>query len=93
VDLLTSDHFSRSEPGVFRPLTDALLVRGDRYRLLADLTDYTATQSKVAALYRDAEAWSRKALLNVAHSGKFSSDRTIAEYAAGIWRAGPCPVP
>jgi starch phosphorylase len=93
LDLLTSDHFSRSEPGVFRPLTDALLVRGDRYRLLADLTDYTATQSKVAALYRDAEAWSRKALLNVAHSGKFSSDRTIAEYAAGIWRAGPCPVP
>jgi len=44
-------------------------------------------------LYHDQEAWSRKAILNVAHSGKFSSDRTIAEYATDIWKVEPCPVP
>jgi starch phosphorylase len=57
------------------------------------LTDYVRTQGKVGELYRDPEAWSRRAVLNVAHSGRFSSDRAIAEYATGIWHAEPCPVP
>jgi starch phosphorylase len=93
LDLIAADHFSRAEPGIFRPILDTLLAHGDYYRHLADLTDYTRTQEQVGALYRDPEAWSRKAILNVAHSGKFSSDRAIAEYAAGIWHAEPCPVP
>jgi starch phosphorylase len=92
LDLIAADHFSGAEPGVFRPILDTLLAHGDHYMHLADLTDYTRTQEKVGALYRDPEAWSRRAVLNVAHSGKFSSDRAIAEYAAGIWHAEPCPV-
>src|SRR6476619_6286197 len=92
LDLIFSDHFSRNEPGVFAPLRDALLTKGDYYMHLADLADYVRTQERVAALYADPEAWARKAILNVAGSGKFSSDRTIAEYAASIWNAEPCPV-
>jgi starch phosphorylase len=57
-----------------------------------DLSAYIRTQEQVSALYTQPEAWVRKAILNVGHSGKFSSDRTIAEYAADIWQARPCPV-
>jgi starch phosphorylase len=59
---------------------------------LADLTAYARAQQSAAELYADPDAWTRKAIINVACSGKFSSDRTIAEYAAGIWNAMPCPV-
>ena len=62
------------------------------YMHLADLSAYARAQEKVGALYRQPEAWARKAILNVGYSGKFSSDRTIAEYAADIWRVKPCPV-
>jgi starch phosphorylase len=92
LDLIFSDHFSRSEPGIFGAIRDTLLVRGDHYMHLADLTAYAETQHRVATLYADPEAWARKAVINVAGSGKFSSDRTIAEYAAGIWGVKPCPV-
>jgi starch phosphorylase len=60
---------------------------------LADLTSYTQTQARVGELYADPEAWARRAILNVACSGKFSSDRAVSEYAADIWTAEPCPVP
>jgi starch phosphorylase len=93
LDLIFSDHFSRNERGIFAPLREALLVQGDRYRHLADLTAYAQAQAKVAALYRDPNAWAQKAILNVACSGKFSSDRTIAEYAANIWGVERCPIP
>ena len=59
---------------------------------LADLTAYAETQARVGALYADPDAWARKAIMNVAGSGKFSSDRTIAEYAEQIWGAKPSPV-
>ena len=59
---------------------------------LADLSAYTRAHEKVGELYRQPEEWARKAILNIGHSGKFSSDRTIAEYAANIWRVKPCPV-
>jgi starch phosphorylase len=93
LDLIFADHFSHGEPGIFAPLREALLARGDYYMHLADLTAYAQAQARVAALYADREEWARKALLNVACSGRFSSDRTIAEYAADIWGAEPCPVP
>jgi glycogen phosphorylase len=92
LDLIFSDHFSRNELGVFAPLRDALLTRGDYYMHLADLQSYLAADERLVALYADPDAWARKAILNVAASGKFSSDRTIAEYAAGIWNVEPCPV-
>ena len=92
LDLIFSDHFSRNEPGVFEPLRAALLTHGDYYMHLADLTSYIRAQQRLGELYRDPRAWARKAILNVAGSGKFSSDRTIAEYASGIWGVKPCPV-
>jgi starch phosphorylase len=93
LDLIFSDHFSRNEPGVFEPLRETLLTQGDHYMHLADLTAYLDADRRLLELYADGESWARKAILNVASSGKFSSDRTIAEYAAEIWDAEPCPVP
>jgi starch phosphorylase len=93
LDMITSDEFSRGEPGIFGPIRDCLLTRGDFYMHLADLTSYTKTQERVGELYATPDAWARKAVLNVACSGKFSSDRAIGEYAADIWGAEPCPVP
>ena len=92
LDLIFSNYFSRYEPGVFGPLRDALLARGDYYMHLADLRSYLEADQRLRELYNDTEGWMRKAILNVAGSGKFSSDRTIAEYAAEIWNAKPCPV-
>ena len=92
LDLIFSDHFSRYEPGVFTPLRDVLLTHGDHYLHLADLTSYLEADQRLVELYADADAWARQAILNVAGSGKFSSDRTIAEYAADIWKVNPCPV-
>jgi starch phosphorylase len=93
LDLISSDFFSRYEPGVFAPLRDALLTQGDYYFHLADLPSYLEAHQQVESLYADQDAWARKAILNVASSGKFSSDRTIAEYAGGIWKLERCPVP
>ena len=93
LDLIFSDHFSRYEPGVFTPLREALLTHGDYYMHLADLKSYLEADQRLRELYADPDAWARKAILNVAGSGKFSSDRTIAEYAADIWKVEPCPVP
>jgi len=92
LDLIFSDHFSRNEPGVFTPLRDALLTHGDYYMHLADLKSYLEADQQLCELYADSVGWSRKAILNVAGSGKFSSDRTIGEYAADIWRVKRCPV-
>ncbi len=92
LDLIFSDHFSRNEPGVFAPLRHMLLTDGDFYMHLADLTSYVEAHERLARLYADPNAWAHKAILNVAGSGKFSSDRTISEYADGVWNVKPCPV-
>ena len=92
LDLIFSGHFNRNEPGTFEPLRETLLTHGDHYMHLADLTSYVQAQEEVERLYSDSDAWTRKAILNVAASGQFSSDRTIAEYARGIWKVEPCPV-
>ena len=79
MDLIFSNHFSRKEPGVFEPIRETLLTGGDYYMHLADLTAYVRQTSEYGPV-RD-PGWSSKAILNVARAGKFSSDRTIAEYA------------
>jgi starch phosphorylase len=91
LELIASNHFSRSEPGVFTPILDVLL-KSDHYLHLADLKSYSEAHARLGELYQDHEAWTRKAILNIAASGKFSSDRTIAEYAREIWQVTPCPV-
>lgn len=93
LELMSSDYFSRYEPGIFDPLHDMLLTHGDHYMHLADLKSYLEADERLCALYADPDEWARKAILNVAGSGKFSSDRTITEYAADIWNVKPCPIP
>jgi len=92
LDLIFTDYFSSNEPGVFSPLRDMLLTH-DHYMHLADLKAYLEADERLRASYADPDEWARKAILNVAGSGKFSSDRTIAEYAAEIWNVQPCAVP
>jgi starch phosphorylase len=92
LDLVLADHFDANERGVFEPIREALLTHGDHYMHLADLGSYLAADQRLVALYADPDAWTRTAILNVAASGKFSSDRTIAEYAAHIWHVEACPV-
>src|SRR3974390_1880250 len=85
LDLIASNHFSRSEPGVFSPIVDALLTHGDHYMHLADLQSYLDADRKLCELWADPDAWARKVILNIASSGQFSSDRTIREYSTEIW--------
>jgi starch phosphorylase len=92
LDMIRDDAFSRAEPGLFRPLVESLLAGGDRYFLLADYGAYVACQERVEQTYRDPSAWNRTSILNVARMGRFSSDRTIQEYAADIWGVGPVRV-
>jgi len=93
LDLLRDNFFSLMEPRIFDPLWRSLLDYGDYYLLLADMRDYIETQDRVDAAYRDREGWTRKAILNVARAGRFSSDRTICEYASEIWRVEPVSIP
>jgi glycogen phosphorylase len=93
LDLISSNYFSPHEPGIFAPIYDTLLTLGDHYMHLADLKSYLEADQRVRELYANSEEWVRKAILNVSSSGKFSSDRTISEYASQIWEVKPCPVP
>jgi starch phosphorylase len=92
LDLIFSNHFSRYELGIFEPIRNALLTYGDHSRHLADLTDYSRAHAELNTCYADPAAWSRKAIINVASSGKFSSDWTIREYAEQIGNMKPSPV-
>jgi starch phosphorylase len=85
IDALTSRAFELDEPGVFEPLRRALLNDGDPYLCLADLESYVSAQQKISDTYLDPAQWSSRAILNVARMSKFSSDRTIQEYARDIW--------
>jgi glycogen phosphorylase len=89
LDMIAGGFFSVEEPGRYQAIFDTLLHRGDNYMLLADYASYIETQDRVAALYRDQKTWTRKAILNVARMSKFSSDRTIGEYAQKIWKVQP----
>ncbi len=89
LDSIAGGAFSADEPARYRPLVDSLLWGGDHYLLLADYASYIAAQQRVDALYRDPDAWARKAIANVAAMGPFSADRTIGQYAAQIWHVQP----
>jgi len=85
LDMIGQGAFSPSEPDRYRGIVDSLTRHGDNYLLLADYADYIACQDRVGLAYRDQEEWSRKAIINVARMGRFSSDVTVADYAADIW--------
>ncbi|MFO7848441.1 MAG: glycogen/starch/alpha-glucan phosphorylase [Spirochaetia bacterium] len=90
LDLIISGHFNFSEPGIFNPIRHMLLEGGDRYMHLADLPSYVEAQSGAEKLYKDnRKEWNRRAVLNIASAGKFSSDRTIDQYAREIWNVDP----
>ncbi len=85
LDMIGNGFFSVEEPGRYSQIFDNLTQHNDHYLLLADYASYIATQDKVGLLYQDKEEWTRRAILNVANMGKFSSDRTIMEYAENVW--------
>ena len=92
LDMIRNDHFNKDEPGIFQHLYDDLVAYGDNYMLLADFRSYVDTQDKVDEIYRDSFKWTKMSILNTARSGKFSSDRTIMEYARDIWGVEPVKV-
>jgi starch phosphorylase len=91
IDLVASGHFSAGDSTLFRPLVDALLYH-DEYLLFADYQSYVECQDAAAAAYADVERWTRMSILNVARSGRFSSDRSIREYCEEIWNVQPAGI-
>jgi starch phosphorylase len=89
LDMINSGYFSPDEVDRYKPVFDLLTEQGDYYLLLADYASYIACQRRVEALYRDQDDWMRRAILNVARMGRFSSDRTIQDYADMIWAVHP----
>jgi starch phosphorylase len=92
LNMIRRNVFSLMNPGLFDPIIRNLLDFNDHYMLLADLRSYIETQDKIDKLYRQPFKWDSKALMNVARSGKFSSDRTIMEYAKDIWHIEPVTI-
>lgn len=91
IDMVDSGYFSPGEPQLFKPITRALLDQGDYYLVLADFADYVNAQQKVAQTYKDTNTWTRMSILNTANMGKFSSDRSVMEYAENIWKTQALP--
>jgi starch phosphorylase len=93
LDMLRDGYFSPEDRNRYKPVFDKLTAQGDHYRLLADYASYVACQEQVGALFGEQQAWTQKAILNVAGMGQFSSDRTIAQYAKTIWNVVPAARP
>jgi starch phosphorylase len=92
IDQIQNGFYSQSHPDLFRPIVDSLLHQGDRYMLFADYDSYINTQMRVDNTFKDTDKWARMSIMNTARIGKFSADRTIAEYARDIWNAKPVPI-
>ncbi len=90
--MIQYNFFNRSEPGIFKPIFDSLVHQGDKYCLLADYASYIEAQDRVSAEFLNRKSWTEKAIINVANVGKFSSDRTIHEYAEEIWNVKPVKI-
>jgi starch phosphorylase len=91
-ELINCGFFSPEEPDVFRPIYETVVEGGDRFMVLKDFDAYLECQERVARAYRDPDAWARTAALNIAAMGRFSSDRTIRQYARDIWNVTPVPI-
>ncbi|MGB7168521.1 MAG: glycogen/starch/alpha-glucan phosphorylase [Acidobacteriaceae bacterium] len=91
LDAIANGEFSHGDRALFAPLVESLLSR-DEYMLLADYASYIDCQDRVSAAYRDPEHWTRMSILNVARSGKFSSDRAIRDYCSDIWKTWPVKI-
>jgi starch phosphorylase len=89
MELLESGHFNRFEPGLFEPILNAIRSPRDPWLVAADFRAFVDAQARAAAAWRDPEAWTRMSILNTATSGKFSTDRTMREYASEIWKLNP----
>ena len=89
IDMIKANVFSLLEPGLFDPIIRSLIDYNDYYMLLADLRSYSEAQDRVDATYRDAKKWNAMSLVNIARSGRFSSDRAVLEYAKDIWHVEP----
>ena len=92
IDLIFSGHFSINEPGIFEPIRETIFENGDFYMHMADLGSYIEAQRKVEEAYKDQDRWAKMAIINIATSGKFSSDRTIQQYADEIWDVKPVEI-
>jgi len=89
IDSIRGDLFCPNEPGIFVSIAQSLLENGDPYLMLADFQSYLAASQKADELYAQPREWARKAIINIARSGKFSADRAIREYAEDIWKIRP----
>ena len=92
LDMIADGFFSPDDPGRYRSIFDALLKGGDTFLLLADFAAYMDCQERVDATFVNTEDWVRKAIINVANMGTFSSDRAIHAYAKEIWDVSPVPL-
>ena len=86
LDAIWGGMFSPDDPGRYRPIVDRLLDGGDPFLVLADYRAYCECQDNVSRQFADPDAWARKAILNIARSGRFSSDHAIGQYARDIWK-------
>ncbi|MGC9362058.1 MAG: glycogen/starch/alpha-glucan phosphorylase [Candidatus Syntrophosphaera sp.] len=89
IEAISSNAFSASEPGIFDPIVDSLLKNGDPYCIMADFASFMEVSDKIDELYKQPQAWAKKAIINIARMGKFSADRAIREYAEEIWDIEP----
>ena len=89
IDMISGDYFNMEEKGIFQPIIEKLLNNGDYFMVLADYPSYVECQERVSEEFKDQDKWTKKSIINSANSGKFSSDRTIKEYAQEIWEVKP----
>jgi starch phosphorylase len=91
IDMIAANYFNKKEPGLFKPIVDSL-IRDDYYFLLADYQSYIEKQDDVSNAYKDVDGWTKMSIYNVARIGKFSSDRSVREYAEKIWDVHPIKI-
>jgi starch phosphorylase len=89
--MIKSNYFSKNEPGIFSSIIDGLL-NDDNYCLFADFQSYVDLQDEVSRVYQNVDEWTKRSIYNVARIGKFSSDRSVKEYAENIWKVKPTPI-
>jgi len=92
LDAIKNNFFNLDQPGLYQPIWDTLLTHGDHYLVLDEFDSYVTCQAQISEVFRNQARWAHMCIMNIANSGKFSTDRTIAEYAKDIWDIHPCPI-